>query len=77
MFLNLILCTFSFKIKKVACLLQDVVSPHCVDKRMVLRCIRSPHCGDKRMVLRCIRFSVPNYFVMTSWLWIAGKNASM
>ena len=102
---NLTLCTFSFKIKKVACPLQDVVSSHCVTRccittlcyNMLYKCITtllqdvvSPHCvtrccittlcykmlyhhtGDKRMVLRCMIFSVPNYFVMMSWYWIAG-----
>jgi len=38
------------KLKKVACLIQDVVSPHC---------------GDKRMVRGCMRSSLPNYFAMT------------
>ena len=35
--------TFSFEIneKKVACLIQDVVSPHCCDKRIAWRCTRS------------------------------------
>jgi hypothetical protein len=37
------------KLKKVACLIQDVVSPHC---------------GDKRMVRGCTRSSLPNYFAM-------------
>jgi len=45
-------------LKKVACLIQDVVSPHC---------------GDKRMARRCMRSFVPNYFVMTSYHWNAGK----
>jgi len=53
----LTLCTFSFEIKESSlsdtrCRIQDVVSPHCV---------------DKRMARRCRRFSMPNYFVMTSY----------
>jgi len=46
------------KLKKVACLIQDVVSPHC---------------GDKRMVRLCMRSSLPNYFVMMSYHWNVGK----
>jgi len=40
------------KLKKVACLIQDAVSPHC---------------GDKRMEQCYTRSSLPNYFVMTSY----------
>ena len=55
----LTLCTFSFEIKEsslsdAGCLIQDVVSPQC---------------GDKRMVRRCTRRSLPNYFDMTSYHW--------
>ena len=55
----LTLCTFSFEINEsrlsdTKCLIQDVVSPHC---------------GDKRMARRCTRHSLPNYLVMTSYHW--------
>jgi hypothetical protein len=33
--------------------------------------------GDKRMVWHCTRFSVPNYFVMTSYYWNAGKKYTL
>jgi hypothetical protein len=49
---------FPLKLKKVACLIQDV----------------SPHCGDKRMVRRCTRRSLPNYFDMTSYHWNVRQN---
>jgi hypothetical protein len=60
----LTLCMFSFEIKEsrksdTRCLIQDVVSPHC---------------GDKRMVRRCMRRSLPNYFDMTSYQWNARQN---
>ena len=49
----LTLCTFSFefnesRLSDTRCMIQDVVSPHC---------------GDKRMARRCTRSSLPNYFV--------------
>jgi hypothetical protein len=47
------------KLKKVACLIQDVISPHC---------------GDKRMARRCTRRSLPNYFDMTSYHWNVRQN---
>jgi len=47
------------KLTKVACLIQDVVSPHC---------------GDKRMARRCMRRSLPNYLVMTSYHWNVREN---
>jgi hypothetical protein len=55
------LYTFSFEINEsrlsgTRCLIQDVVSPHC---------------GDKRMARRCTRHSLPNYFDMTLWVAIA------
>ena len=50
---------FPSKLKTVACLIQDVVSPHC---------------GDKRMVVRCTRHSLPNYFDMTSYHWNVRQN---
>jgi len=31
------------------------------------------HTGDKRMARRCTRSSLPNYFVMMSYHWYAGK----
>jgi len=31
------------------------------------------HTGDKRMARRCTRSSLPNYFVITSYHWNAGK----
>jgi hypothetical protein len=49
-FYYLTLCTFSFEINESRCLIQDVVSPHC---------------GDKRMARRCMRRFLPNYFDMT------------
>jgi hypothetical protein len=61
----LTLCTFSFEIKESSlpdtrCRIQDVVLPHCV---------------DKRMARRCRRFSIPNYLETVSlemriWPWI-------
>ena len=56
-FYYLTLCTFSFEINEINeshCLIQDVVSPHC---------------GDKRMARRYMRRSLPNYFDMTSYHW--------
>ena len=60
----LTLCTFSFEINEsrlsdTSCLIQDVVSPHC---------------GDKRMARSCTRRSLPNYFVMTSYHWTVREN---
>jgi hypothetical protein len=60
----LTLCTFSFEINEsrlsdTKCLIQDVVSPHC---------------GDKRMARRCTRHSLPNYLVMTSYHWNVREN---
>ena len=49
---------FPLNLKKVARLIQDVVSSHC---------------GDKEMARRCTRSSLPNYFVMTLYHWNAGK----
>jgi hypothetical protein len=42
------------KVSDTSCLIQDVVLPHC---------------GDKRMERRCTRPSLSNYFVMTSYHW--------
>jgi hypothetical protein len=60
----LTLYTFSFEINESrlsdrGCLIQDVVSPHC---------------GDKRMARRCTRRSLPNYFDMTSYHWNVRQN---
>ena len=60
----LTLCTFSFEIKESSlsdtrCLIQDIVSPHC---------------GDKRMARRCTRRSLPNYFDMMSYHWNVRQN---
>ena len=57
--LYLTLCTFSFEISEsrlsaTRCLLQDIASPHC---------------GDKRMARRSTKRSLPNYFDMTSYHW--------
>ena len=49
---------FPLKLKKLACLIQDIVSPHC---------------GDKRIAQCCTKFSLPNYFVMTSYHRNAGE----
>ena len=55
----LTLCTFSFEIKESSlsdtwCRIQDVVSPHCGDKRMPRRCTifslsYNRHCGGKHI----------------------------
>ena len=50
---------FPLKLKKVARLIQGVVSSHC---------------GDKRMAQRCTRRSLPNYFDMTSYHWNMRQN---
>jgi hypothetical protein len=60
----LILCTFSVEINEsrlsdTRCMIQDVVSPHC---------------GDKRMARRCTKRSLPNYFDMTSYHWNVRQN---
>jgi hypothetical protein len=60
----LTLYTFSFEINEsrlsdTRCLIQDVVSPHC---------------GDKRMVRRCTRRSPSNHFDMTSYHWNMRQN---
>ena len=60
----LTLYTFSFEINEsrlsdTSCLIQDVVSPHC---------------GDKRMARRCTRRSLPNYFDITSYHWNVRQN---
>ena len=47
------------------------------DTRCLIQYVVSPQCGDKRMVQRCTRFSVQNYFVMTSYHWNARENTSM
>ena len=52
-------CTFSVEINES--LIQDVVSPHC---------------GDKRMAGRCTRRFLPNYFVMTSYHWNVRQNTA-
>ena len=57
-------CMFSFEINEsrlsdTKCLIQDVASPHC---------------GDKRMARRCTRRSLPNYLVMTSYHWNVREN---
>jgi len=49
-------------LKKVACLIQDVVSPHC---------------GDKRMTRRCTWSSLPNYIFIRSYHWNAGKHVNV
>jgi hypothetical protein len=46
--------TFESNLSDTRCLIQDVVSPHC---------------GDKRMARCCTRRSLPNYFDMTSYHW--------
>jgi hypothetical protein len=61
---HLTLYTFSFEINEsrlsdTRCLIQDVVSPHC---------------GDKRMARRCTRRSLPNYVDMTSYHWNVRQN---
>jgi hypothetical protein len=60
----LTLYTFSFEINKsrlsdTRCLIQDVVSPHC---------------RDKRMARRCTRRYLPNYFDITSYHWNVRQN---
>jgi hypothetical protein len=39
------------------------------DTRCLIQDVVSPHCGDKRMARRCTRRSLPNYFDMTSYHW--------
>ena len=63
-FTYLTLYTFSFEINEsrlsdTRCLIQDVVSPHC---------------GDKRMAWRCTRRSLSNYFDMMSYHWNVREN---
>ena len=63
-YLTVTLYTFSFEINEsrlsdTRCLIQDVVSPQC---------------GDKRMARCCTRRSLPNYFDMTSYHWNVRKN---
>jgi hypothetical protein len=60
----LILYTFSFEINQsrlsdIRCLIPDVVSPDC---------------GDKRMARRCTRRYMPNYFDITSYHWNVRQN---
>jgi len=55
---------FSFEINEsrlsdTKCLIQEVVSPDC---------------GDKRMARRCTRRSLPNYLVMMSYHWNVREN---
>jgi hypothetical protein len=53
-------CTFSFKFKESS-LIQDVVSPHCVDKRMAQLCRRhSP--SNNSVVTSCTNCSLPTFF---------------
>ena len=47
------------------------------DARCLIQDVKSPHCGDKRMVRRCMRSFLPNYFVITSYHWTVGENISM
>ena len=63
-YLTLHVYTFSFEINEsrlsdTRCLIQDVVSPHR---------------GDKRMVRCCTRRSLSNYFYMTSYHWNVRQN---
>ena len=39
------------------------------DTRCMMQDVVSPHCGDKRMAPRCTKRSLPNYFDMTSYRW--------
>jgi hypothetical protein len=60
----LTLYTFSFEINEsrlsdTRCMIQDVVTSHC---------------GDKRMARRCTRRSLPNYFDMASYQWNVRQN---
>jgi hypothetical protein len=48
----LTLCTFYFEINE-SCL---------SDKKCLIQNVVSPHCSDKRMSQRCTRRSLPNYF---------------
>ena len=56
-------CTFSF----------EIYDSRLFDTRCMLQDVVSPHCGDKRMARRCTRRSMPSYFVMTSYHWNVGK----
>ena len=55
----LTLYTFSFEIN----------GSHLSDTRCLIQDVVSPHCGDKRMARRCTRYSLSNYFDMTSYHW--------
>ena len=44
------------------------------DTRCLIQDVVSPHCGDKRMAWRCTRRSLPNYFDMTSYHWNVRQN---
>ena len=39
------------------------------DTRCLIQDVVSPHCGDKRIARRCTRRSLSNYFDMTSYHW--------
>ena len=60
----LILCTFSVEINE----------SRLSDTRCVIQDVASPHCGDKRMARRCTKRSLPNYFDMTSYHWNVRQN---
>ena len=53
----LTLCTFSF----------EITESHLSNTRCIIQDVVSPQCGDKRMARRCMRRSLPNYFDMTSY----------
>jgi hypothetical protein len=44
------------------------------DTRCLMHDVVSPHCGDKRMVRRSTRRSLPNSFDMTSYHWNVKQN---
>ena len=42
--------------------------------RCIIQDVVSPHCGDKRMARRCTRRSLPKYFEITSYHWNVRQN---
>jgi hypothetical protein len=68
-----VIFTFSFELTERYCQYQQINS----DAQNYLTLCRFSfeikESGDKRMVWHCTRFSVPNYFVVISYHWNAGK----
>ena len=47
----------------------EINESHLSDTRCLIQDVVSPHCGDKRMARRCTKRSLPNYFDMTLYHW--------